>query len=187
MHAIEKRKVFTLGYLGGISIERGAIEVLHALEYLNQIGYDVNMIFAGPYSNDVISNAITMKMIDQKKCFFWGRVLPNEGWKIMAECHVGIATLHPSPNFIDSYPTKIFEYTLLKLPVITSNFPLYRFVIEESNSGILVNPLNYLEISEAIIYLINNPEIASKMGENGRNAAFKSYSWDSEYNKLVDF
>ena len=51
-----------------------------------------------------------------------GYLLPSEGWPVIARCHIGLALLKPIPNYYESYPTKLFEYMALGLPVITSNF-----------------------------------------------------------------
>jgi glycosyltransferase involved in cell wall biosynthesis len=74
---------------------------------------------------------------------------------------------------------------LEELPVIASDFPLWERFINDNKSGILVNPNNIEEIANAIIKLIENPEEAKQMGENGRNAILSKYCWKSEEEKLL--
>jgi glycosyltransferase involved in cell wall biosynthesis len=71
------------------------------------------------------------------------------------------------------------------IPVIASNFPLWREIIEGNNCGICVDPLNPQEISEAIQYLINHPEAAAEMGKNGSQAVETKYNWEQEAQKLL--
>ena len=43
-------------------------------------------------------------------------------------------------------------------------------VLHENNCGIVVDPGNYIELIDSIIYFYDNPEIRNKMGKNGRKA-----------------
>ena len=70
------------------------------------------------------------------------------------------------------------------LPVITSNFELYKNVVEKYNCGICVNPLDTQEIANAIIYILNNPSKVEEMGENGKQAVQENYNWAIEQQKL---
>ena len=83
-------------------------------------------------------------------------------------------------------PTKTLEYMIAKLPVITSNFPLYEKLIIENNCGICVDPLNPKKIAEAIKHLIEHPNETKKMGENGRKAVLEKYNWENESKKLLE-
>jgi glycosyltransferase involved in cell wall biosynthesis len=78
----------------------------------------------------------------------------------------------------------MFEYMSASLPLITSNFPFWKEIVEGNNCGICVNPLNPQEIADAIKYIINNPKEAEKMGKNGRDAVEKKYNWTIEEIKL---
>jgi len=82
-------------------------------------------------------------------------------------------------------PNKMFEYMIAELPIIASNFLLWREIVEKNNCGICVNPLDPKEIAEAIEYLIEHPDEARKMGENGRKAVLEKYNWEKESKKLL--
>ena len=82
-------------------------------------------------------------------------------------------------------PVKMFEYMAAGLPVIASNFPLWESIIKKYNCGICVNPYSTIEIKNAINEIIENPEKAKEMGENGRKIAFDKYNWKNEGKKLV--
>jgi len=110
-----------------------------------------------------------------------------EGWPIIAQCHVGLAVLHPIPNYVESYPTKTFEYMAMGLPVIASNFPLYREIVEGAECGICVDPLNPEEIAGAIRWIIDHPAEAEQMGKNGHRAVEERYNWGKEEKKLLSF
>ena len=71
------------------------------------------------------------------------------------------------------------------IPVIASNFPLWKEVIEGNHCGICVNPKNVVEIADAIASLTENPQLCSLMGIHGRKVVFEKYNWENEEKKLL--
>jgi len=71
------------------------------------------------------------------------------------------------------------------LPIITSNFPLWKEIVEGNNCGICVNPLEPKEIAEAIEYIMNQSQEAEQMGKNGKKAVLEKYNWGVEEEKLL--
>ena len=117
----------------------------------------------------------------------YGYLPGREGWNKIRACHVGMAVLQPEPNYIASYPTKMFEYMAMGMPVVVSDFELYRKVVEESQCGFCVDPTSPEQIADAVENLIRDPERATRMGEHGREAVRKRYTWNHEMEKLVCF
>lgn len=84
---------------------------------------------------------------------------------------------------------KIFESMEAALPIICSDMPTYREIMDKYRCGILVDPLNIEQIKDAIEYLITHKEEAWEMGQRGRQAVIEEYSWDAlsiKYIKLVN-
>ena len=106
---------------------------------------------------------------------------------VMSRSVAGLVTLLPLPNHVDSLPTKMFEYMSSGIPVIASDFPLWRDIIEGNGCGICVDPLDPQAIANAIDHLVMNPDIAQSMGERGRKAVLEKYNWSIEAARLTDF
>jgi len=81
----------------------------------------------------------------------------------------------------------MFEYMLAGIPVIASNFPLWKKIIDQNQCGILVDPYKPKETADAIQWIIENPKKAKQMGENGRKAVLQKYNWSQEAQKLIEF
>ncbi|MEJ2407235.1 MAG: glycosyltransferase [Candidatus Thiodiazotropha sp.] len=183
-----KRDVFTVGYLGAIAPERGSITMLKAVADMQQQGKRVGLLAIGRMSVEhekqlrtFTRNRKTMNIGIE------GFMRPTLAWRKMATCHAGLAMLSPIPNYLESYPTKIFEYMALGLPVIVSDFPLYRRVVETGRCGLCVVPDDVEKLKEAIAWLMEHPEEASLMGQRGRELVQKKYNWKSEEQKLLEF
>jgi glycosyltransferase involved in cell wall biosynthesis len=105
---------------------------------------------------------------------------------LLSESKIGLVTLHPVPNYYDAYPVKMFEYMAAGLPVIASDFPVYREIIEKADCGLVVDPLDVEVTKKKIITLLDSPEILTKFSQNGREAALKYYNWNNEFQSLLN-
>lgn len=76
--------------------------------------------------------------------------------------------------------TKLFEYMEAGLPIICSDFDLWKEIITKYNCGICVQPNNNKQIAAAIRFLLENKEKAYEMGQNGKNAILKEYNWGEQ-------
>ena len=81
--------------------------------------------------------------------------------------------------------TKIFEEMMAQLPVICTDFDLWRGFVDTYQCGICVDPSNADQVAEAIRYLLDNPDEAKRMGENGRCAIREEFNWGVEEQKLL--
>jgi glycosyltransferase involved in cell wall biosynthesis len=71
------------------------------------------------------------------------------------------------------------------LPVIASDFPLWKEIIEINNCGICVSPDEPQQIADAVDNLAANPYKAYQMGQNGKKAVNGKYNWLIEEKKLL--
>ena len=79
---------------------------------------------------------------------------------------------------------KIFEYMLYGLPIVCTDFELWKEIVDKYKCGICVKSNSIDEIEKAIKYLINNKEEAYQMGKNGRTAVLKEFNWTTQEKKL---
>jgi len=170
----------TVAYIGGISEIRGIKEVILALSYTQ----NVRLNLAGSFSEKIFEEKIK-KYENWSKVNTLGFLNRQQVSEVLAKSHAGIVTLYPVTNYITSLPVKMFEYMSAGLPVIASNFSLWREIIEGNQCGICVDPLNPKAIGDTIQYLIDNPQKAKQMGKNGRKAVELKYNWSMEEKKLL--
>jgi len=167
-------------YVGGISEYRGIYELIESLQYSK-----IKLNLAGNFDD----KEFELKCKQSKGwqfVNFYGFVSRKEIANILNKSKIGIVTLHPLINYLDSLPVKMFEYMLAGIPVIASNFPLWIEIVENNKCGINANPLIPKEIAEAVTNLINNNELMIEMGKAGREAVLNKYNWKIEENKIIN-
>ena len=168
-----------LCYIGSISQTRGIIPIVNSLQQ-SKLPLDL----AGPFSGDV--DLARLKQLDDGHLVnYLGIIKREQIVELLYKVKVGLVTLLPTPSYIESLPIKMFEYMLAGIPLVASDFPLWRSII--SKCGILVNPEDSAAIARACLELINNPEKAKAMGLIGQQAVLREYNWELESQKLIRF
>lgn len=178
-------------YIGQLSLARCLDVLIDALARLKPHYPDFRMHLFGPLGFDVFEPATLKQLTGYKSVkdnlLFYGATDARKAFPYAARCVAGLALLRSVGDFPDSYPTKLFEYMALELPVITSDFPLYRAVVETHACGFCLDPTDADALFQTLKFLVENPATARRMGENGRKAVEEEYNWDTEEEKLFRF
>jgi glycosyltransferase involved in cell wall biosynthesis len=178
-------------YIGQISLARGMDTLIRALVRLDTIRPDFVVHLVGGFEFDIIDEQVFEKIEGYHKVKdrirFYGKIDAREGLKYAKNATVGFALLKPVGDFPESYPTKVFEYMALGLPFITSDFELYRPIVEQHQCGFCIDPNSDEILAEKILWLANNPIEANEMAVRGMVAVERYYNWQSEEQKLFRF
>jgi glycosyltransferase involved in cell wall biosynthesis len=90
----------------------------------------------------------------------------------------------PSTTFPEGLPNSIIEAMALSKPVIATDIPGPRDIVVDGVTGFLVPPGDTKAMAEKIIYLLDNPEIAKKMGEEGRKRVEELFDIKKQVKKI---
>lgn len=179
----EKRDMSVV-YVGGVTAQRGIREMVEAIS-LVPASLNAALEIAG---NEVPEHCRPQEL---QRHPGWKRVhhrgvLNQAGVaELLDRVRAGLVIFLPKPNHIEAMPQKLFEYMKAGIPVIASDFPLWRKILEEAGSGILVDPTNPAAIAAAIEYVLTHPKEAEAMGRAGRTAVARHYTWETQGAKLV--
>jgi glycosyltransferase involved in cell wall biosynthesis len=107
--------------------------------------------------------------------------------RVLARVKVGVIPLHPIANYVDAYPVKLFEYMAAGIPVVATDVPRWRALLELHDCGVCVPPGSAERLAAAVVGLLDDDERAQAMGERGRRAAVERYSWETQASALLRF
>jgi glycosyltransferase involved in cell wall biosynthesis len=168
-------------YVGGITKVRGIFELLNALDYI-----DFDLSIAGPFESETLQVACEQHK-NWSKVQYLGTLNRKEVAELYSKTAIGMVTLHPIVNYLDSLPIKMFEYMYTGLATVASDFELWKDIVAKNNCGICVDPLQPHAIAKAISWLIEHPSEAIEMGKNGYQLVVNQYNWEIEKTKLIEF
>ena len=171
-------------YSGAITFNRGLENLIESLVYLPQCF----LVLMG-YSNDKYRNKLKTIAVEKgvaSRLAFFGPVPSDQVTTYAASADLGIA---PIENVCLSYyycsPNKLFEYLLAGLPVIASNFPEMRHIIDKYGVGTTFDPSAPKDIARAVVEIFEAPEKWRNIQEK-TDAVALIYNWENESRKLID-
>jgi glycosyltransferase involved in cell wall biosynthesis len=171
-------------YIGDVTLIRGIKEMVAAMALLPE-SLNGRLVLAAKFSPPELENEVK-QMPGWKRVDFVGWRPQEEVAALLGQSRMGVVLFHPVPNHMDAQPHKLFDYMGAGIPVIASDFPLWREIIKEGGCGIVVDPLKPQEIAEAIRWLWEHPVEAHEMGRRGKQAAISRFNWNNERTKLLD-
>ncbi|HMK37297.1 MAG TPA: glycosyltransferase family 4 protein [Desulfomonilaceae bacterium] len=172
-----------VGYVGELTEIRGVKEMVGAMDLL-PADLQAEFQLMGNFSPAEFEREVASTP-GWDRVNFLGYQSRESVARMLGQCRLGLVMLHPTPNYIESYPVKLYEYMAAGLPVVASDFPLWREIIEEVGCGLLADPLDPKSIAKQIQWILSNPAAAERMGQRGRAAALDRFNWDSEIPKLL--
>ena len=171
-------------FAGTISVQRLHHNVLKALESIPNVKYRLAGFLSGRYLAEL------QKSSAWKQVEYIGEIPFIEVSTFISKSSVGIVLNDYYPNVGYRQGTlgiiKFFEFMQMGLPVICTDFILWKEIIDEWKCGIYVNPHDIEAIRDAINYFIENKDVAKQMGDNGRRAVMEKYNWNTQEKILLE-
>lgn len=180
--SIEKKETI-LCFLGSITENWHHENVIKSIEKFENVKY----VLAGSADEDYLCKLEELK--GWNNVIYLGRIPYSEVAKVYESADIGIALDWCSQGRGEGTlgNTKLFEVMEAGLPLVCSNYRLWKKIVEKDFCGIAVNPKDCKAIKKAIKFLIANKEKAVEMGQNGRTAVERKYNWETQKIKLLKF
>jgi glycosyltransferase involved in cell wall biosynthesis len=167
-------------YIGSLSKWHGVKDLIYIATKLEE---DFRFLMVGnnleELMKDAEENGVLFKFI------FAGFVKHEDIPQYIFAADVAIAPFNPKEfKMMGEYgfyfsPVKIFEYMACGKPIVTSDIEIVRDIIIENECGLLAEPGDINSFVSQINKLFINKRLMDKLGENGRKAVIKKYSWDN--------
>ena len=150
---------------------------------------DLRFVIAGPVRREADLEKI--EELDENHKTEYAGVLPfSELPNLIGHSIAALATVAYTADTCDHLGTlgsnKLFEAMLCGVPVIFTNFDLWREINDRYHFGIAVEKGNVEELKKAISTILDDPERAKEMGTRGRKAVLEEFNWKSQETRLLD-
>jgi hypothetical protein len=169
-------------YVGGLAAGRGILLVLEAVRQVRRDLPKVRLELVGAVMEPEVGLAIAAA-VAEGWCQHIPWLDPGELSRHAAGAGVGLVTLLPQPNYLESLPTKLFEYMAMGIPVLASDFPLWRELVVDSGAGRVVAP-TLGGITQGIRSMLADPAALARHSAAGRGAYQQRYRWEAESRNL---
>jgi len=161
-------------YQGGIQPERGLEQLLSAAPLIQ--GGLVVLVGSGRLKPALQQQARAQGL--QDRVFFHDAVPVDELPRWTASAYLGLQILQNTCfNHYSSLSNKLLEYLMAGIPVIASDLPEMRRVIEDTGAGLLIDSSDPRQIADAANRLLADEGLREVMSEKAK-AARRRYSWE---------
>jgi glycosyltransferase involved in cell wall biosynthesis len=106
------------------------------------------------------------------------------GLERVASSDVGVIPLRATAHYVKSMPNKIFEYMTQGIPVLASDIPPMRRILEETGAGLCFerdNPSDFI----AKLDMLRDPHLRMRMAVNGLKWVAEKYNFERDSIELV--
>jgi glycosyltransferase involved in cell wall biosynthesis len=171
-------------YTGGISEQRGVGDLVRALE-LTAAAVPLLDLYGAPVPATYL-DALRARP-GWARVRYHGHVPHAEVTVALRGAGCGLAVLHPTEAYMQALPVKLFEYMAAAIPVIVSDFPLWREIVAGAGCGRTVPPGDPAALAAALDWMAGHPDAARAMGRAGYDAVRTRLNWEAEEARLLAF
>lgn len=174
---------------GGIWDWFDPLTLIQALGLIKQQRSDIHLVFMGvkvtsdhnPSMMSMPEKAFTLakelNLLDKHVFFNPGWVPYEERANFFLEADIGISTHFAHLETRYAFRTRILDYIWASLPMISTEGDSFARLIQEKQLGLIVPYENVKELAQAIVTLIDNPQLAATMKKN-IEAVRQDFHWD---------
>jgi len=180
-----KKNVQNIIYVGSLTEERGLKKMIKAYRIVKE-SLNINLtIVGGFYSSDLEKWAKNYDSKYNLKIKWKGWVNYTELAPLFSEADIGLCILQDSERYIKAISTKIFEYIIMGIPVLTSKGHMSDKLVSKGEYGMSVDSSNEKSIADGILTLLKQKYI-SKTSEDIIKSSRHKYVWERREGKIIE-
>ena len=152
--------------------DKGIYEFVSAVSMLKVDFPDVKFVLVGRADDG------NPALIPTKQLRAWEMAGLIEWWGYKRNMNevLNMATMVVLPSYREGLPKVLLEAAACSKPIISTNVPGCKEIVRHEVNGLLIPPKDEVALAEAIRRLLDNPEFAKQLGENGREIVQKEFS-----------
>lgn len=168
-------------YQGVLNDGRGLVQLVETFSFLPP---DYHLVIIG---YGVLEEKLKKQVTDLKleNVHFLGKVNYDDLHSYTKTADLGVFLLEDlNLSKKLSSANKIFEYMKAGLPVLTTDHPENKKIIDSYNCGLLINTTSPKIVAKKIQEILADPVQYRKMSDNSLKAFEEKYNWEKEKQKL---
>jgi len=183
---IRSNSRFVVLYLGGFGPHRGLDTTLRAIAYLRDKIEGLKLLLVGAqraYIKELIQIVNELKISDMVEIKSWE---PYQNVKTIIEsADLCIVPHNRNPHTDSTLPHKLFQYMACGKPVLVSDAPPLKRIVESERSGLVFKGGDFIDMGNKMLMLLSDP---AQYGENGQRAVMSKYIFEENDGvRLVEF
>jgi len=173
-----------IAFVGGASLEKGVSTAIQAAAIVARKRDNLAFLFIGPFMNtEKILKKMVRDLEANKYIHFLGNLPYRQMMAYLKQSRLGIA-LHQNHPYYNKLSAgngrKFFSYMQAGLPIIGPSHGEIGRAIDLADCGTLVDTSDATIVANTIMYYLDNPEEAARLGNNGLWAFKTHFNWESE-------
>jgi glycosyltransferase involved in cell wall biosynthesis len=162
---------FTVLYSGAFSVAYDFNQIFRAAKILEEVDKDIEFVVQG--TGELLGSMCeSVRQLDVKNVNIINKILSRaEVAELLGQANILIlplATFYKSGKPYRGMSSKLYEYQAIGKPIICCSKGTPSTYVEETSSGLVIDPGDSEALANAIMKLKQNPSLARGMGENGR-------------------
>lgn len=173
--------------ISAMAYDKGTIHTVEAVRQLWRAGSKMNLVLIGSVLEPFQRYLNKLPSVERRRIMVLGQVDEKEKRDALAACDMLVM-----PSRTDSFGIVYLEAWLYEKPVIGADTWGVKDVITDGKDGILIPFGDVSALVQAISFLLNNPDTARNMGQQGKKKAYQWHTWSRKvtlslelYEKLV--
>jgi glycosyltransferase involved in cell wall biosynthesis len=183
---VEKNRLL---YFGTIIRKKGVLELAGIFNEVVLKKPEAELVLIGKDVVDIFDNRSTLELFREKLSA--GAIkqltyLPEVSYTDIKE-QLAKATVIVLPSFAEALPMTWLEAMAMEKALVTSNIGWAKEMMIDGKTGFTEDPKNHKAYAEKVLYLLNNPEEAKKMGKAARQQVVKKFSTEVVVQENIKF
>jgi glycosyltransferase involved in cell wall biosynthesis len=179
-----KHRKFTVIYTGMIGLPQNVTSLVRVARNLRHIeDIEFKIIGTGIQREKVLE---LIDHYDLKNIRVYNPMPKNKVVEEVAKCHIGLAHLRKDSAFDLVIPGKIIDYMGIGIPIVAGVEGYAAKVINDSESGLVVEPDDYVGLSKAIMKIYNDKKLYEYYSKNGMDYCLNNFCVENNLIKYID-
>jgi len=166
---VNDEKLFDACFLGRLAENKGILDLVDIWKLVCKLRNDAKLVIIGdgPMGTQLNERIVNKGLKDNVLPLGF---IPEDGkYRVLKSSKVFLF-----PSYLEGWGIAVAEAMACGLPVVAYNLPIYSEVFEDKLITVPVGNVN--EMAKQVLFLLENPEVARKIGEESREFV-KRYDW----------